>query len=295
MNISIIGASGFLGKNLISYLLLNTEHNISAIALDTKNIIIEDKYKNRVKIIEANAFNYNDMKVALIGTDVAFYFIHMLCYKNNFYKKESEVAHIVGKALYETNVKKVIYMSGLGNDQDKLSDHLSSRHKTGQILSEYINQVIEFRASMIIGSGSASFEIIRDIVSKAPFIILPSTAKNETQPIGLSDALLYLTSSINLINKESLIIEIGGPETMSYQELLEEYGNFINKKVYIIIIPFLTKRLAGLLLGFFTSKDRSTIGQNMVESFKNKMIVTNNKAIKLYPKIIPKKIKNSFF
>jgi len=289
MNISIIGASGFLGKNLISYLLKNTNHSLCAIAPDPENIIIDDKYKDRVKIMKTDAFDFIQMKIALTGTDVAFYFIHMLN-KKNFYDKESMVAQTVGKALKETRVKKVIYMSGLGNDNDNLSEHLLSRHNTGKILREYVDQVIEFRASMIIGKGSASFEIIKDLIHKAPIILLPQKSTNKTQPIRVEDVLLYLSSSIDLLNNDNLIIEIGGPEIMSYQQFLKNYRQFCNKNNPIIVIPFLPEKIAGYFLNFFTSQQCATIGQNMINSFKNEMVVTNNMAKNLFPEVNPEKI-----
>lgn len=294
MNISIIGASGFLGQKLISYLLKNTNYNVCAIAPDPLNIIVESKYRSRVKIMKADALNLNEMKIALVGTDVAFYFVHMLYHKGDFYKKESKAAHIVGKALQETGVKKIIYMSGLGNDQEELSEHLASRHNTGKILREYVPQVIEFRASMIIGEGSASFEIVRSIIKRAPIILLPRTALNKTQPIGINDTLLYLSSSINLNIGKSIIIEIGGKEVMSYKKFIQKYNDFIKQKKRIIVTRFIGGKTAGLFLDFFTSKNNAIIGQNMINSFKNEMIVTNNIAHKLFPEITPKKVEDSF-
>lgn len=294
MNIAIIGASGFLGKNLIYYLLKNTNYQIKALAPDIDSLEIEDIYKNRIKLIKVDAFNPKELELALGEVDVAFYFVHLLCQRKNFDQKESLVAENIGQALFKTKVKRIIYMSGLGKDKEKLSTHLSSRHKTGKILSKYVNQVIEFRASMIIGKGSASFEIVRDIIHKSPIILLPKNSTNKTQPIGLADVLLYLTSAINLENKENLILEIGGPDILSYQELLTKYRDFIHKKIPIIVIPFLPGKIAGLFLIFFTSKRQAIIGQNMIESFKNEMIVTNNQAEIIFPNIKTKRV-DSFF
>jgi len=294
MNISIIGASGFVGSNLLSYLLKNTNYNICAIAPELKNIKFDEKYKHRVNLMQADASNYNQMKTALVGTDVAYFFVHMLSCREKFYEKETQIAEATGKALLDINVKRVIYMSGLGNDKEKLSEHLASRHNTGKILRKYINKVIEFRASMIIGKGSASFEIIRDIVNKAPIILLPKKAITKTQPITIQDTLLYLVSAIDLEIEEKTLIEIGGPEIMSYQEFLEKYRKFSKKKTPIIRTFFLPEKIAGWFLSFFTTKNNAQIGQNMIASFQNEMIVTNNKAKELFPKIKPQPIEKAF-
>ena len=218
----------------------------------------------------------------------------MLNYKGNFYKKENQAAEIIGKTLKEININKVIYMSGLGRDNEKLSKHLESRHNTGNILRNYIKQVIEFRASMIIGKGSASFEIVKDVISHSPIVILPETAKTETQPISIDDTLLYLRKALDITTRENLIIEIGGEEVMSYKKFLEKYNKFSGRDIPIFVIPFLPERLAGLFLQFFTTKDQAKIGQNMIHSFKNEMIVTNNLARELFPDIHPKKVEESF-
>ena len=295
MNISIIGASGFVGKNLISYLLKNTEHHICAISRNPQNIEIEDKYKNRLKIIKADASNYEQMHEFLSGTDIAYYLVHRLsCCCDKLYREESEIAKATGRALKDNEVKRVIYLSGLGDDRDQLSLHLKSRHNTGRILREYVPNTIEFRASIIVGEGSISFEIIKDIVNKAPIILLPKKAKTETEPITIDDVLLYLSSVINVELDGNEIVEIGGPEIMTYEELLRKYRNFKNKKTPILIIPFLKEETAGSLLSFFTSKDRAIVGQNMIKSFENKMIVTNNKAEELFPNIKPMRIENRF-
>jgi uncharacterized protein YbjT (DUF2867 family) len=295
MKIAIIGASGFVGKNLIKNLLENTEHEIYAICLDPENIIIEEKYKNRVYKLKTNVLDPKEIIDALEGIEVAYYLIHMMTNnKNNFYEKEDQAAENTGKALKSSGIKRVIYMSGLGKDKENLSMHLLSRHNTGNILRKYIKEVIELRASMIIGHGSASFEIVKNIVEKSPIIILPKTAKTKTQPIGIDDALLYLRQSITLKINESEIIEIGGKESMSYEEFIKRYSKCKNKKNIIFILPILNEYTAGLLLSLFNPKEEANIGKCMIGSFQNEMIVTSKKANQFFPDINPRKIEEFF-
>jgi len=292
MNIAIIGASGFIGKNLLEHLLKNTEHKITTISRNIENIKIDDKYKHRVKIIKADASNYNEMLQSLFEIEVAYYFVHGLSNFLKVYEKESLIAETTGKALSDSGVTKVIYLSGLGSEKDKLSTHLSSRHNTGQILKKYVKKVIEFRASIVIGDGSISFEIIKDLIKNLPIILLPKEAKTKTQPILKEDVMSYLTAGLEL--EESQIIEIGGPDIMSYKELLKKYRDSKNRKNIIIIVPFLSQYVARFFIRFFTSKENAIVSLHMVNSFKNEMIVTNKKAKELFPQIMPSSINKNF-
>ena len=295
MKIAIIGASGFVGKNLIKYLLENTDHIIFAISLNPEIIMVEEKYQERVKKIKADVLNYVEIESALTGIDVAYYLIHMMTSnKNDFDEKETLAAETTGTALKFAKVKRVIYMSGLGSDKDKLSKHLSSRHNTGFILRKYNNKVIELRASMIIGKGSISFEIVKNLVEKSPIITLPRWAKTQTQPIGINDTLLYLKEAIDVKINKSEIVEIGGLERMSYEQFIRRYAEFRNKKVKILYIRILPEKIAGLFLNIFMPKSQAQVGQCMLDSFRNQMVVTDRSANELFPNIYPRKIEDSF-
>ncbi len=295
MNIAIIGASGFIGKNLTKYLLKNTEHNITAISHNIENIKIEDKFVNRVKIIKADVLNKEEMDNALSGVDVAYYLVHMMVSnKNDFSENETFAAEVTGQALKQNQVSRVIYLGGLGRDNEKLSKHLSSRHKTGEILRKYNKIVIEFRASMIIGEGSISFEIVKNIVNKSKIIILPKWAITKTQPIGLADILSYLVGALSKKIFQNEIVEIGGKEEMSYEQFIKRYANFKNKKMLIFRLSILPGKVAGLFLGIYNSKKETRVGRCMIDSFKNEMIITNNRAKELFPNITTRKIEEFF-
>ena len=295
MNIAIIGASGFVGGNLTKHLLQNTPYNIIAIVHSTPKIQIEESFKSRITIIKADVLDYDAMKGALKDVDVAYYLVHLMADdKGDFSEKEIQSAEATSRALKDAKVKRIIYLSGLGSDKETLSKHLLSRHKTGEILRKYNNEVIELRASMIIGLGSISFEIVRDIVDKSPVIILPKWAQTKTQPIGISDMLLYLKESIDIKIAHSEIIEIGGKDFMSYKDFIKRYAKFKKKNILVFCINILSEHTAGILLEYFTSKKQSRVGKRMISSFRNEMIVTNNSAKEIFPNIIPLKIEESF-
>jgi len=214
--------------------------------------------------------------------------------KLDFAVAETKAAESFCAAAINSNIKRVIYLGGLGNDNDKLSKHLASRHKTGEILKQGLPQLIEFRASMVIGHGSISYDIITNLIHKLPILTLPKWAKTLTQPIGLSDALAYLIAALELGLKESLIIEIGGPEQLSYGDLMKRYAAWKNKKMIIIKLHIIPVSVAAWWLNLFTPATHAKIGRIMVESLSNPMVVTNDKARQLFPDIHPKRLELVF-
>lgn len=295
MKIAIMGASGFVGSHLIQYLLLHTPHTILALCPnpDTMNDYVG--FKDRIIIQKSDVFDTNAVARALQGVDVVFYLVHMMGSGiDDFYTAEANAARSFGQASKDAQVSRVIYMGGLGKDTEHLSKHLASRHHTGDILRELIPLVIEFRASMIIGHGSISFEIVKSLVRKLPVMTLPKWSKTLTQPIGVDDALLYLVRAIDISVTQHEIIEIGGPEQMSYQDFLSRYATFLHKKCILIRVPLLPEWLAGWWLDVFTPRGTARVGRHMVASFRNEMIVTNTRAEELFPDIKPLPIVNFF-
>jgi uncharacterized protein YbjT (DUF2867 family) len=295
MKIAIIGASGFVGSNLTKYLLTNTNHRVVALCPNPEAMAEYAQFGDRFAVQKSDVFDSNSVALSLSGVDVAYYLVHMMSGRSaNFYDAEARAATAFGEAAKQAEVPRVIYMGGLGMDNDNLSKHLASRHNTGDILRGLVPLVIEFRASMIIGHGSISFEIVKNLVRKLPIMTLPKWSKTLTQPIGLSDALLYLTAGIGVPVTKHEIVEIGGPEKMSYQRFLSKYAEFLNKKCILIRVPVLPEWLAGWWLVLFTPRGTAKVGRHMVASFRNEMIVTNSRAEELFPQIKPSPIMNFF-
>lgn len=295
MKIAIMGASGFVGSNLAEHILLNTNYDVLALCPNPDAMADYGRFGDRFSVQKSDVFDSNSIALLLSGVDVAFYLVHMMAGKSaNFYEAEARAARSFGEAVKHAGVSRVIYMGGLGRDSDLLSKHLASRHNTGDILRELAPLVIEFRASMIIGQGSISFEIVKNLVKKLPIMTLPKWSKTLTQPIGLNDTLLYLTAGIAVPIAHHEIVEIGGPEKMSYQEFLSQYAKFLHKKCILIRVPVLPEWLAGWWLDLFTPKGTARVGRYMVPSFRNEMVVTNKRAEELFPQIKPLPIINFF-
>lgn len=295
MNIAIIGATGFLGTQLIAHLLETTDFNVKAIARDTSGVLVKLEYNNRLQAIDANVMDEDETSAALMGVDVAYYFVHMMGQINkDFYTQEAIAANRFSAAAITASVKRVIFMGGLGNDHEDLSPHLLSRHNTGTILRENLPLVLEFRASMIVGNGSIAFEIVRNLVNKMPVMTLPRWSISRTQPIALRDALEYLTQAATVHLKEHRIVEIGGLDVVTYTEFYRQYAHWAGRHTFIVRVPFLPEWLGGKWLDLFTPKNHAKIGRVMVHSLANTMIVTHDHAKDLFPDIHPRNLEVAF-
>ena len=287
MVIAIVGATGFLGTNLLKHLSQTTDYTIRLISRRASTI--ELPAGNRVKAVDADVMDEIELTAALEGVDVAYYFVHMMGQANkDFYTQEAVAANRFSAAVIATGVKRVVYMGGLGNDHDQLSAHLASRHNTGTLLRENCPLVLEFRASMIIGKGSISYDIITHLVHKLPIMTLPRWCISLTQPIALADALDYLTAAATVPLTHSQIVEIGGPEVVTYRNLYKLYANWTGRHPLLIRVPFLPEWLGGWWLNLFTPKGHAKIGRVMVHSLSNAMVVTHHEADKLFPEIKPR-------
>ena len=292
MKIAILGADGYIGHNLIEQLLKDTSHLILAISPNAESMQYQHE---RLTKFNVNVFDTNKLSEVIKNCDSAYYLIHMMAQKElDFAEAESSAALSFCAAVVGSNIKRVIYLGGLGSDNDKLSKHLESRHKTGQILKNGVPQVIEFRASMVVGHGSISYDIVTNLIHKLPILTLPKWAKTLTQPIGLSDAISYLIAALDLTINDSQIVEIGGPEQLSYGDLMKRYAAWNNKKMIIIKFHVIPLSIAAWWLNLFTPKTHAKVGRIMVESLSNSMIVTNNRATELFPDIHPKGLEEVF-
>lgn len=294
MTITIVGASGFVGQNLLRYLLANTDYSIRAVCRSPQKIQFDTQYAGRVQLVSADVLDYDAVKQSLENADAAVYLIHMMAAKGDYYDLETKAAETFGKAARAVNLPRVVYMGGLGSDADKLSRHLQSRHHTGSILKSYVPLAIEFRASMIVGDGSIAYDIMKSLVKNLPVQTMPAWAITKTQPVALQDALQYLAEGVAVPVQHSEIVEIGGPEQLSYKDLVARYAAFKGKKPILIMVPIVPLWLGAWWLNLFTPARHAKVGRQMAESLRNPMIVTNNRAVELFPQIHPEPIEKAF-
>lgn len=289
--VAIVGGNGFLGRALTTKLLADTDWHIRIVSHSGETFAVPDSAQGRVTFVAGNVLDEASISQALQAVDTAYYFVHMMGQKGgDFYDMELRAAETFRKVIDASSVQRLVYMGGLGNDKDTLSKHLASRHRSGKILSSAHINVIELRASMIIGKGSVGFDIITNLVDKLPIMLLPNTAATKTQPIILADALEYLQQAATVQLQQDEIVEIGGPEVLSYKQIYRLHAKHINKHRLVLRAPFVPAWLEAKFLDYFTPAVHARIGQAMVESLGNEMVVTSQRARQLFPAITPQPI-----
>jgi uncharacterized protein YbjT (DUF2867 family) len=266
--ILVAGASGYVGGRLVPKL-RERSYFVRCLARNP------DKIKARnwagVDIVEGDVLKPETLKASLQGIDIAYYLIHSMGTKQNFESLDVQAARNFGQAAKKTGVQRIIYLGGLADDSKALSTHLKSRQDVGKILSESGASVTELRASIIIGSGSASFEIIRDLTKKLPLMITPKWVKSLCEPIAIENVLEYLLACINDSRTIDQVLEIGGGEILSYRKMMKSIAGVMGKKIFMIPVPFLTPRLSAYWLNLVTTVPMS-IAYPLVDGLRNNSI-----------------------
>ena len=283
MNVLLTGSTGYIGRRLKQRLLNDENINLKLLVRNKKSI--SETIKNKIEIIEGDTFNKESLKLALKDVHTAYYLIHSLSNEN--YKDLDKIsAQNFLDIAQECNVKRVIYLGGLGVKNDSTSTHLLSRIETGEILSSSNSvQTIWLRAGVIIGSGSASFEIIRNLTEKLPIMTTPRWVDTKAQPIAVEDVLEYLHSSLYLQESKNLMIDIGS-EQLSYKEMMEKTAKALDLKRMLIPLPFMSINISSYWLNLFTPVPFS-IAKALIEGLKSEVVIQNDNAKKYFPNIKP--------
>ncbi|NCB12274.1 MAG: SDR family oxidoreductase [Erysipelotrichia bacterium] len=282
MKILLTGSTGYIGRRLKQKLLENDNIELRLMVRNKKSVC---ELAKKVEIIEGDTFNKDALRLALKDVDTAYYLIHSLSNEN--YKDLDKIsAQNFLDIADECGVKRIIYLGGLGVKNDDTSEHLLSRIETGEILSSNKNvQTIWFRAGVIIGSGSASFEIIRNLTEKLPVMTTPKWVNTIAQPIAIDDVLSYLQEAISLDTKENLIVDIGS-KALSYKEMMIGTANALGLKRVIIPLPFMSINISSYWLNLFTPVPFS-VAKALIEGLKSEVTIQNDNAKKYFPQIEP--------
>ena len=273
MKILLTGATGYVGGRLLPLML---ERGSDVRCLTRRPDGLEDTI-GPVDVAVGNLLDLDSLKDALKDVHTAFYLVHSMGSTDDFETMDRRAAENFAAECTRQNVKRIIYLGGLGNPDHKLSKHLRSRQEIGDILRTSTASVIEFRASIIIGSGSLSFEMIRALVERLPVMICPKWVRVLAQPIAIEDVLAYLVEALDQPADETQIFEIGGPDQISYGEIMQCYARQRGLKRWMIPVPLLTPYLSSLWLGLVTPL-YSRVGRKLVDSLKNPTLTSNNVA-----------------
>lgn len=288
MHILLTGSTGYIGKRLLT-VLLNQGHEVTCVVRNAERLKTPHGFEGKMHCLVYDFSNKTPLPKLNYNIDAAYYLIHSLSITTAGYKtNEHTTAENFVRLAEQVNCQQVIYLGGIANEK-KLSEHLASRQEVEKILKAGNYNTTILRAAIIVGSGSSSFEIIRDLVEKLPIMITPKWVNTKCQPIAINNVIEYLTGVLNKKETFNNTYDIGGPEIFTYKQMMLNFANARGLKRYIYTIPIMTPRLSSYWLYFITSTNY-TLAVNLVDSMKIEVICSNNNLQKLLQiKLIPYK------
>jgi uncharacterized protein YbjT (DUF2867 family) len=274
-HILIAGATGFVGSHLAEAL---EKAGYSVLAM-TRH---PDTYSGLGKPVFGDVEQPESLRTALEGAEAAYYLVHSL-QRNDFVEKDAEAARNFGNAAAAAGLERIIYLGGLGRDDQQLSDHLKSRRDVEELLGQGGVPVTVLRAAIIIGHGGISWEITRQLVAHLPAMVVPKWATTRTQPIALSDVISYLVGVLELEAARDRVFEIGGPEVLTYADMMRQVARWHHHRpLPMLTVPLLTPRLSSHWLALVTDVDTAT-ARNLVDSMSTEVVVTEKPITELIP------------
>lgn len=274
MKILLTGATGYIGKRLLPSL-VEAGHEVVCCVRDLNRFCPPESIKDKIISIQVDLLDEASLESIPTDIDGAYYLVHSMSASSDYKSLEHQSAVNFRKAIAKTQVKHVIYLSGIVNEGN-LSKHLESRKNVEDELIKGSYHFTALRAGIIIGSGSASFEIIRDLVEKLPFMIAPKWLETKCQPVGISDVISFLSKSLFNPKTYNQNFDIGGPDVLSYKDMLLHFGRVRHLKRHILIVPVMTPRLSSYWLYFVTSTSYK-LATSLVNSMKVEVVCRNNK------------------
>jgi uncharacterized protein YbjT (DUF2867 family) len=276
--ILLTGATGYVGGRLLR-VLEHQGHRVRCLARRPE--FLQPKVSAGTEIVAGDVLDPASLGTALRGVSVAYYLVHSMGSAGSFEENDRQSARNFGAAAKAEGVELIIYLGALGNDGETLSPHLRSRQEVGQILRASGVPVLEFRASIVIGSGSLSFEMIRSLVERLPIMITPKWVSSPAQPIAIDDLLAYLTKALFLPVTANRVYEIGGADQVSYAGIMHAYARQRGMRIRMIPVPVLTPFLSSLWLALVTPLYAS-IGRKLIESIVHSTVVRDQSALEMF-------------
>lgn len=275
--ILLTGATGYVGGRLLSSLEASGRR-VRCMARKPEHLV--EKVSGNTEVVKGDVLDPDTLGPALEGVDVAYYLVHSMASHGDFEREDRIAAEAFGTAAREAGVRRIVYLGGLGRGE--LSSHLASRQEVGAVLAASGVETLELRAAIVIGSGSLSFDLVRGLVERLPVMITPKWVKTRTQPIAVEDIVAYLKAAADVETDESAVLEIGGPDQVTYGDLMSEYARQRGLKRVMIPVPVLTPRLSSLWLGLITPL-YARVGRKLIDSLQNETIVLDDRARDVFP------------
>jgi uncharacterized protein YbjT (DUF2867 family) len=271
----VTGATGFVGRRLVPVLV---DRGLHVRAMTRK----PDDYDGPGEATYGDVHDSSTLEAALQGVDVAVYLVHSLD-DDDFERKDAEAAHAFGVAAAACGVHQIVYLGGLGEDDGDLSPHLRSRREVEAKLAEGGVPVTVLRAAIIVGAGGISWEITRQLVKNLPAMVVPKWVNTLTQPISIDDVVRYLDGVIDNDDASGRVLEIGGPEQLTYLEMMQQAAEvMLGRRVPIVTVPVLTPSLSSHWIAFVTDVDTTT-AKNLIDSMSTEVVVTSDAITALVP------------
>ena len=275
----LTGASGYVGGRLIPLL---ERQPVALRCLARTPDKLRPLVNESTQVVRGDVLDSHSLDEATRGIHTAYYLVHLMSGSKNFEKDDKQAATNFAEAAKKSGVRRIIYLGGLGDDAEpKLSPHLRSRHEVGQILRASGVETVEFRAGMVVGAGSTSYQLMKSLTDRLPVMLCPRWLATSTQPIAVDDVLSYLLAARNLPPGESRIFEIGGPDVVTYGGLIREYARQKGLRRWLISVPILTPYLSGLWLALVTPATYE-VGRHLIEGLKNPTVVRDKKALDVF-------------
>jgi uncharacterized protein YbjT (DUF2867 family) len=285
----LTGASGYVGGRLLPLL---EQQAVILRCLARNPDTLRPLVKEPTHIVQGDVLDPPSLEEALRGVHTAYYLVHLMSGSKDFEKEDRLAATNFAQAAKKAGVRRLIYLGGLGDDADpKLSPHLRSRHEVGQILRDSGVETIEFRASLVIGTGSLSFDLVKSLTDRLPIMLCPRWLTTPTQPIAVDDVLAYLVAAKDLPPGDSRIFEIGSKDITTYGDMIREYARQKGLRRWLISVPVLTPYLSSLWLALVTPASFE-VGRHLIEGLKNPTVVRDRAALDVFP-IRPMRIREA--
>lgn len=266
----LAGATGYVGGRLLPLL---ERESVRLRCLARRPGELRRSVRSETEVVEGDVLEASTLDAALAGVHTAYYLVHLMSGGEDFERQDRQAAEHFAAAARKAGVRRIIYLGGLGDDDDPtLSPHLRSRHEVGKILRDAGVETIEFRASLVIGSGSLSFDLVQALTERLPVMLCPKWLTTPTQPIAVDDVLAYLLEARRLPPCGSRRFEIGGADVLSYGRIIREYARQKNLRRWLISVPVLSPYLSSLWLALVTPA-AFDVGRHLIEGLKNPTVV----------------------